>query len=158
MSQCKSLDVLEVAAAGDAPVVNEQPRSQAVGRKERDQVLQGAGVMDVAVKDLVKQGKAFLLRHAQTDLDQGAALDLLLVVAGFAQRTMSAIEVGVGHIVDDAGGPEPVVAANPFEEPPLPGLRVEASKLFKAPTRRLSVKPSRSRRKFRSVRSNQLGM
>src|SRR6516162_10528054 len=112
--------VLEVTPAGNAPVVDEQPRFQAVGGKERDQVLQGAGVMDVAVKDLVKQGNAFPLGHTQPHLDQGAALDLLFVVAGFAQRTMSAIEVGVGHIVNDAGGSQPVLAADALKEPPLP--------------------------------------
>lgn len=81
--------------------------------------------MDVAVKDFVKQGKALLLRHAQTDLDERSALDLFLIVSGLAQRTVPTVEVGVGHVVNDAGWSEPIPVADTFKQTPLPSLRVQ---------------------------------
>jgi len=65
------------------------------------------------------------LRYPQADLDEGPAFDLFLVVSGFAQRTVAAIEVGVGDVIDDAGGPKPILAADLLEELPLPGVGVQ---------------------------------
>src|SRR5439155_5424035 len=84
------LYMVEVASRDDAPVVDEEPGAQVVTTEQRDQVLQGARVMHIAVEDLVEQGKALRLGHAQADLDEGAALNLFLVVARFAQGTVAA--------------------------------------------------------------------
>ena len=81
--------------------------------------------MHIAVKDLVEQRKPLLLGHPQADLDERPAFDLFLVVSGFAQGTVAAIEVGVGDVIDDAGGPKPILAADLLEESPLPGVGVQ---------------------------------
>src|ERR1039458_9601570 len=50
--------------------------------------------MHIAVKDLVEQGQPLLLGYPQADLDERPTFDLFLILAGFAQGTVAAIEVG----------------------------------------------------------------
>ena len=121
----QALDVLEVAPRHDAAVVDEQPGPQLVAAEQAHQVLQRAGIVHVAVEDLVEQGEAFGLGDSQTNLDQGSPLHLFFGVAGFGQRTVAAIQVGIGDIIDDPGGAEPILAADPCKEPLLPRLRVQ---------------------------------
>jgi len=93
----QALDVLEITAAGNAPVVDEQPRFQAVGRKERDQSCKVRAVM--AFRQRPCETRECLPAGSRPDpLDQGAALDLIFVVPDLPSGTMSAIQVGVGHI------------------------------------------------------------
>src|SRR6266566_2812604 len=58
------LDILDVTSRHNPSVVDEEARPQMVTAEERDQVLQGARVMHIAIEDLVEQGKAFLLGHS----------------------------------------------------------------------------------------------
>jgi hypothetical protein len=82
--------------------------------------------MHIAVKDLVKQRKPFLLGHSQADLDERSAFDLFLVVSGLAQGAVATIEVGVRDIINDARGPKPILAADRLEELPLPSVGVQS--------------------------------
>ena len=95
-----------------------------VAAEQRDQILQSTRVMYIAVKDLVEQGKAFLLGHPQADLQQRSTFDLFLVLAGFGQGTVAAVEIGIGHIIDYPRRPQAILSANALKELPLPSLGV----------------------------------
>src|SRR6266705_2384084 len=70
-----------------------------VAAEQRDQILQSTRVMYIAVKDLVEQGKAFLLGHPQADLfhldigdgsgEHGAAIGLFADIANEALDHLS---------------------------------------------------------------------
>src|ERR1035441_7452663 len=61
----------------------------------------------------------------KADLDERPTFDLFLILAGFAQGTVAAIEVGISDVIDNAGGLQPILTADPLEEPPLPSVGVQ---------------------------------
>ena len=70
-------------------------------------------------------------------MNQRTALDFFLVVSRFGQGTVAAIEIGVGDVINNPGGAKPILAANDFEELPLPDFGI--LRLPDYPGRRLNV-------------------
>ena len=65
--------------------------------------VRSCGVGNVAVEGFMENGDAFLLGHAQANLNERSSVHPFLVVPQFAQGALLAIQVGVGHIVDHPG-------------------------------------------------------